>query len=191
MFFLVLVSLEYLLTEDSAQVYPACAQINVVNGGNGNPGPTIRFPGGYSGSDPGIRINIVSYLLIPLLQSGFLTSSSTGPFLPATAFPAQPSGGVRFSLKRNKELDCIYKWTIVAEGCQWTALFSVRVHKLNMMEVLLSSKDCPDSVKSSDCLFVCKSGNNLIKDLRSGKGEVSPRSLEVRHADECVVFMQC
>lgn len=36
----------------------SCAQINVVGGGNGNPGPTIRMPGGISPTHPGLHINI-------------------------------------------------------------------------------------------------------------------------------------
>jgi len=41
-----------------AQFYISCAQINVVNGGSGTPGPLVAFPGAYSATDPGIMINI-------------------------------------------------------------------------------------------------------------------------------------
>ncbi|RPA82024.1 hypothetical protein BJ508DRAFT_414300 [Ascobolus immersus RN42] len=41
-----------------AQFYMSCAQINVVNGGNGNPGPTVRFPGAYDANHPGVKINL-------------------------------------------------------------------------------------------------------------------------------------
>ncbi|RXW15205.1 hypothetical protein EST38_g10649 [Candolleomyces aberdarensis] len=40
-----------------AQFYPGCYQISVSGGGNANP-PTVRFPGAYSNSDPGIAMNI-------------------------------------------------------------------------------------------------------------------------------------
>ncbi|PPR04279.1 hypothetical protein CVT24_013363 [Panaeolus cyanescens] len=40
-----------------AQFYPACYQVNVSGGGSARP-PTVRFPGAYSASDPGILVNI-------------------------------------------------------------------------------------------------------------------------------------
>ena len=40
-----------------AQFYPGCYQVRVSGGGNANP-PTVRFPGAYSNSDPGIAVNI-------------------------------------------------------------------------------------------------------------------------------------
>ena len=33
-----------------AQWYISCAQIEVVNGGNGNPGPLVSIPGVYTGN---------------------------------------------------------------------------------------------------------------------------------------------
>ena len=41
-----------------AQFYIGCAQIKVTGNGNGTPGPTIKFPGGYSADHPGIKIGI-------------------------------------------------------------------------------------------------------------------------------------
>jgi hypothetical protein len=32
-----------------AQFYISCAQVNVVNGGSGSPGPLVSFPGAYTG----------------------------------------------------------------------------------------------------------------------------------------------
>ncbi|KAL5533913.1 hypothetical protein ACEPAG_373 [Sanghuangporus baumii] len=46
-----------------AQFYISCGQINVVDGGNGTPGPLVAFPGAYTGYEPGILINI--YYPIP------------------------------------------------------------------------------------------------------------------------------
>ncbi|ORY04574.1 glycoside hydrolase [Clohesyomyces aquaticus] len=40
-----------------AQFYISCANVNVVGGGSGAPGPTIKLPGGYSATDPGILFN--------------------------------------------------------------------------------------------------------------------------------------
>ena len=45
-------------TAGGAQFYLSCAQIKVENGGNGNPGPKVAFPGAYKATDPGIMINI-------------------------------------------------------------------------------------------------------------------------------------
>lgn len=40
-----------------AQFYPACYQVNVSGSGSAKP-PTVKFPGAYSASDPGILVNI-------------------------------------------------------------------------------------------------------------------------------------
>ncbi|KAF8150225.1 glycosyl hydrolase family 61-domain-containing protein [Crassisporium funariophilum] len=40
-----------------AQFYPACYQINVSGSGTAKP-PTVKFPGAYGASDPGILVNI-------------------------------------------------------------------------------------------------------------------------------------
>ncbi|KAG9126539.1 hypothetical protein FRC07_003080 [Ceratobasidium sp. 392] len=40
-----------------AQFYMECAQINVTGGGSASPA-TVSFPGTYSGTDPGVKINI-------------------------------------------------------------------------------------------------------------------------------------
>jgi cellulase len=46
-----------------------CAQINVTGGGSASPA-TVSFPGAYSGTDPGILINVSNrapYQEVPLL----------------------------------------------------------------------------------------------------------------------------
>lgn len=45
-------------TVGGAQFYLSCAQLTVQNGGNGNPGPLVSFPGAYKATDPAIQINI-------------------------------------------------------------------------------------------------------------------------------------
>lgn len=45
-------------TNRHCTVYISCAQLKVQNGGSGNPGPLVSFPGAYKASDPGIQINI-------------------------------------------------------------------------------------------------------------------------------------
>ncbi|KAH7078521.1 glycoside hydrolase [Paraphoma chrysanthemicola] len=50
-----------------AQLYMSCYQLTVTGGGSLNP-PTVRFPGAYKASDPGIQINIhaaISKYVVP------------------------------------------------------------------------------------------------------------------------------
>jgi len=51
-----------------AQFYISCAQVKVTGGGSGKPSPLVSFPGVYTASDPGIKVNIYSGV------SGVLTS---------------------------------------------------------------------------------------------------------------------
>lgn len=43
------IALHVASTYGGAQFYIGCAQINVVNGGSGNPGPLVSIPGVYTG----------------------------------------------------------------------------------------------------------------------------------------------
>jgi hypothetical protein len=43
------IALHVASTYGGAQFYIGCAQVNVVNGGNGNPGPLVSIPGVYTG----------------------------------------------------------------------------------------------------------------------------------------------
>ncbi|KAJ0333766.1 hypothetical protein COL922a_010543 [Colletotrichum nupharicola] len=45
-------------TAGGAQYYIACAQVTVTGTGSETPAPTIKFPGGYTGNEPGVLINI-------------------------------------------------------------------------------------------------------------------------------------
>lgn len=47
-------------TVGGAQFYISCAQVKVTGGGSGTPGPLVSFPGVYTASDPGIKVNIYS-----------------------------------------------------------------------------------------------------------------------------------
>lgn len=40
-----------------AQFYIECYQLKIEGGGNGTPGPTVKIPGVYKSSDPGIAFN--------------------------------------------------------------------------------------------------------------------------------------
>ncbi|KAK2055677.1 hypothetical protein LY76DRAFT_494527, partial [Colletotrichum caudatum] len=55
------ISLHQAGSKGGAQFYISCAQLSVAAGGaaaSGTPGPTVKFPGAYTGSEPGIMINI-------------------------------------------------------------------------------------------------------------------------------------
>jgi len=52
-----LIALHAASSYPGAQFYMECAQINVTGGGSTSP-PTVSFPGAYSGTDPGIKIDI-------------------------------------------------------------------------------------------------------------------------------------
>ncbi|KAJ5158385.1 uncharacterized protein N7500_008036 [Penicillium coprophilum] len=41
-----------------AEFYNSCAQVKVVGGGNGTPGPTVKFPGAYKKDDPSFNFSI-------------------------------------------------------------------------------------------------------------------------------------
>lgn len=40
-----------------AQFYIECYQLKIESSGTGTPGPTVKFPGAYKASDPGIAFN--------------------------------------------------------------------------------------------------------------------------------------
>ncbi|KAJ3732320.1 glycoside hydrolase [Lentinula guzmanii] len=67
------IALHVASTVGGAQFYIGCAQINVVGGGDGTPGPTVAFPGAYSATDPGILINIYA------LPAGYAGYQAPGP----------------------------------------------------------------------------------------------------------------
>ncbi|KAF7791648.1 hypothetical protein EIP86_002669 [Pleurotus ostreatoroseus] len=56
-----------------AQFYIGCAQLNVVDGGSGTPGPLVSIPGMYTGYEPGILINIYD------LPANFTGYQAPGP----------------------------------------------------------------------------------------------------------------
>ena len=61
---------------NGAQFYISCAQITVTGGGSGSPGPLVSFPGAYSASDPGIKVNIYSVCGLLLQLYDLLYSNS-------------------------------------------------------------------------------------------------------------------
>jgi len=67
------IALHVASTYGGAQFYLACGQLNIINGGNGSPGPLVSFPGAYTGYEPGILIDIYN---IPANYPGY---TSPGP----------------------------------------------------------------------------------------------------------------
>jgi len=67
------IALHVASTYGGAQFYIGCAQVNVVNGGNGTPGPLVSIPGVYTGYEPGILINIYD------LPANFTAYQAPGP----------------------------------------------------------------------------------------------------------------
>ncbi|KAG9121200.1 hypothetical protein FRC07_002948 [Ceratobasidium sp. 392] len=73
-------------TYPGAQFYVECAQINVTGGGSASP-PTVSFPGAYSGTDPGILVNIYYPPLTSYTIPGprpFTCDGSSTPTTPVT-----------------------------------------------------------------------------------------------------------
>ncbi|KAF3271916.1 hypothetical protein TWF970_010213 [Orbilia oligospora] len=52
------IALHIAFEEGQHEFFGACAQLKVVNGGNGVPGPYTSFPGAYSSNDPGLFLDI-------------------------------------------------------------------------------------------------------------------------------------
>ena len=51
---------------NGAQLYISCAQLSVTGGGTGEPGPLVAFPGAYTNTDPGLRVNIYAVSARPV-----------------------------------------------------------------------------------------------------------------------------
>ncbi|EAU86100.1 endoglucanase II [Coprinopsis cinerea okayama7 len=87
-----LIALHSASSYPGAQFYMECAQIRISGGGNVTPSNTVSFPGAYSGSDPGVRINIyqgVRSYTIPG-PSVWTCPAGSGPGNPAPTTPAPP-----------------------------------------------------------------------------------------------------
>ncbi|KAK5657597.1 hypothetical protein OQA88_3175 [Cercophora sp. LCS_1] len=55
-----LVRIEHIALHNTGkpQIYVACGQVKVTNGGSGTPGPLVAFPGVYAANDPGVVFNL-------------------------------------------------------------------------------------------------------------------------------------
>ena len=70
-------------TANQPQFYMECAQLTITGGGSGSPGPTVKFPGGYSATDPYVT-PLISYCDVSCadyIWSGPSTLTSTLPLL--------------------------------------------------------------------------------------------------------------
>lgn len=52
------IALHMAMNPNGAQIYLACSQIKITNGGSAVPGPLVSLPGAYSSNDPGILVNL-------------------------------------------------------------------------------------------------------------------------------------
>lgn len=110
-----------------AQFYIGCAQINVVDGGNGSPAPLVSIPGVYTGYEPGILINIYN---VPSNFTGYqartlfpffvrvdvmLTGRHSGPCCLARMSGSWVKGRSRVGVRvgENDRLDCIRKCRVI------------------------------------------------------------------------------
>lgn len=53
-----IIALHSAYTQGQAQFYSSCGQLSVGGSGTLSPSSTVNFPGAYSATDPGIKINI-------------------------------------------------------------------------------------------------------------------------------------
>jgi len=86
-----IIALHAASTYPGAQFYMECAQLQITGGGNVSPA-TVSFPGAYSGSDPGITINIyyppVTSYIVPgpsVFSCGGSGSTTSNPTKPTTS----------------------------------------------------------------------------------------------------------
>ncbi|OLN83315.1 putative endo-beta-1,4-glucanase D 7 [Colletotrichum chlorophyti] len=61
-----------------AEFYNSCAQVKITGGGNGTPGPMIKFPGGYKKTDPSFNFSIYGgYKAYPMPGPAVWTGGSS------------------------------------------------------------------------------------------------------------------
>ncbi|KAG9103176.1 hypothetical protein FRC06_011876 [Ceratobasidium sp. 370] len=81
-----------------AQFYMECAQINVTGGGSASP-PTVSFPGAYSGTDPGVKINIYYPPVTNYTIPGPRPFTCDGSTSPVTTTPVTTTNAVTSTTK--------------------------------------------------------------------------------------------
>ncbi|KAI0076613.1 hypothetical protein K474DRAFT_1772430 [Panus rudis PR-1116 ss-1] len=73
-----------------AQFYMSCFQINVTGGGNASP-PTVKLPGAYSATDPGILFNLYGSYTTYTIPGPPVYTGGAGPGKPPTTTPPATS----------------------------------------------------------------------------------------------------
>ncbi|CAI7577140.1 unnamed protein product [Penicillium viridicatum] len=100
-----------------AEFYYSCAQVKVVGGGNGTPGPTIKFPGGYKKDDPSFNFSIWGgYKEYPMpgpeVWTGESGSSSASPKVATSN-----GGGAGAAVTSNKQAEDGDDFATCARSC--------------------------------------------------------------------------
>ncbi|KAK6215679.1 fungal cellulose binding domain-containing protein [Colletotrichum tabaci] len=99
-----------------AEFYNSCAQVKITGGGNGTPGPMIKFPGGYKKSDPSFNFSIYGgYKAYPMpgpaVWTGGSSSSSSVNETEAES-TTTPVSGNNNNNNNNAEEDCKNKKSV-------------------------------------------------------------------------------
>ncbi|KAF8697735.1 Glycoside hydrolase family 18 protein, partial [Rhizoctonia solani] len=64
------IALHLALNYQKAEFYVSCAQVQVINGGQGEPKPLVALPGYYTGRESGIMVNIYNPIPVNYTQPG-------------------------------------------------------------------------------------------------------------------------
>lgn len=82
-----------------AEFYMSCAQVRVTGGGNGVPGPLVKFPGAYKKNDPSFNFSIYNgFKPYPMPGPAIWTGGNSGATSNETE-PAQPTSSLPASSK--------------------------------------------------------------------------------------------
>ncbi|CAG8255993.1 unnamed protein product [Penicillium nalgiovense] len=98
-----------------AEFYYTCAQVKVVGGGNGSPGPTVKFPGAYKKDDPSFNFSIWNgYKEYPMPGPEVWTGESDSS---AGSKVASGNGGAGAATTSNKPAEDTDAFTRCARSC--------------------------------------------------------------------------
>lgn len=93
----------------------SCAQVKVVGGGNGSPGPTVKFPGAYKKDDPSFNFSIWNgYKEYPMPGPEVWTGESDSS---AGSKVASGNGGAGAATTSNKPAEDTDAFTRCARSC--------------------------------------------------------------------------
>ena len=89
-----LVALHSASNANGAQFYPMCANLKITGTGSAAPTDTVKFPGAYSPTDPGILVNIYYPVLTNYTIPGpapYVSGGASGPVPSSTAPSSAPA----------------------------------------------------------------------------------------------------